>query len=458
MMAGQSTLAENKSDIAAIVGAHLGYGSNPDKWDEDQLFNIEKLSLKTGQRRFASPSEIAFHKWSFLTPTMKMLVGPVASAGEGFLYNGKIYSDPMLPNRWELIARENTGVFFASAFNPLSQLNTVGRAVRFPTSGTVQQIKSIIDAKHVELNETDSNKIVEGHGRGQVISSVLSGTDTILTAEPVPAGYPLGESATEGGRSSLDEPWSWSGFSSAMVGQYVIYDDGGIFVSAYKIKSVTSGNVCVIEGDATVPLTFGAYFFVTVPFSFDNVSGDFRLPDNFGGISGRITFADSTIRRHTIEVTNDQRIREYRQHAPRTGVPQLAAVRPIGSNPQSHESGRWELMLYPTPDINYTIEFRFNLIADALLDGEFPWGNAPHTETLIEACLAAADLHVNDEVGQHEAAYQRCLQTSYRYDLTATAPEFFGYVGDGSMKTGNFRTTDRHAFRTLGVSVNGVQM
>jgi hypothetical protein len=62
----------------------------------------------------------------------------------------------------------------------------------------------------------------------------------------------------------------------------------------------------------------------------------------------------------------------------------------------------YELGVYPTPTSDSIVRFRYMREAPMLDDtNEIPWGGDRHSETIMQSCLAAAELSQDDEHGVH---------------------------------------------------------
>ncbi len=114
-----------------------------------------------------------------------------------------------------------------------------------------------------------------------------------------------------------------------------------------------------------------------------------------------------------------------------TGHPVLAAMRP-----KAHDGSmgqRFEALFYPTPDDAYVLTFKYDVVANALsLSNPHPLGGSIHTQTIKEACLAAAELGEGDESSVHKAQFDRLLASSIMRDRLTMTPQVLGYNGDRS--------------------------
>ena len=194
--------------------------------------------------------------------------------------------------------------------------------------------------------------------------------------------------------------------------------------NSYTISSVTSATVVVVSGDASSETADDGI----------TISGQYiyDLPDNYGGIDGGFTYTSSNMRR-VIPVVSELFIRKKRAGLNTTGVPDYCAVRPKSSDNTSGQ--RYEVLFYPRPSSNYTLEYSYIPLMDVLTaSAPYPWGGEPHTETIIASCLAVAEERLNDTRGEKWNRFMERLRASVDFDRRMNTPETLGYVRDGSKR------------------------
>lgn len=118
---------------------------------------------------------------------------------------------------------------------------------------------------------------------------------------------------------------------------------------------------------------------------------DYDLPDAFGGFIGGMVFSgDDNVAGEVIVTTLGEVLRRRSLPSDATGPPSVAATRPktgVGATGQ-----RWELLLWPTPNGDYTLTYRYQIIPDHIpADAQYPWGGEQHAETILASCLAVAE-------------------------------------------------------------------
>jgi len=222
-----------------------------------------------------------------------------------------------------------------------------------------------------------------------------------------------------------------------------------------KIKFTTSGNeytIATYVSSTSVTVTStaaaeGANKAFTVA-----ATGRSRLPDDFGGIEGELTYEPDKAW-HPCLLVPEQMIRRQYQGLVSAGTnpPTMAAVRPVDVDQTTGQ--RYELYFWPEPDANYTLSYQ-KLVLISKLDATnlYGLGGAMHEETMRLACLAAAELSLNDEQGPYRQQYLVELEASKRLDGHALAPENFGYNRDLS----DFRRAGYYSYRVKEVGYNGV--
>ena len=166
-------------------------------------------------------------------------------------------------------------------------------------------------------------------------------------------------------------------------------------------------------------------------------SGDlFTLPWDFGGIEGPNRFAYDVNENKLayIDVTSDVRIDHLRQGTVSSGTPYLAAIVPLSTD--GTQGQRRAVIFHPPPNDVITLHYRYYLLPDALVDtsAEYPYGSVEHSETILESCLAIAEVREKDSSSTvHQDRFKELLQASIDGDRRhGDQVQTFGYNRDGS--------------------------
>ena len=99
-----------------------------------------------------------------------------------------------------------------------------------------------------------------------------------------------------------------------------------------------------------------------------------------------------------------------------SGTPEQFAIRP--QTPDQMTGSRYEMLLYPMPAEDGTLVYPYSCepqMIDAI--NEYPLGGVVHGETILEACLAAAEATLVDAEGVHSKRFMECLASSIRIDM-----------------------------------------
>lgn len=182
--------------------------------------------------------------------------------------------------------------------------------------------------------------------------------------------------------------------------------------------------------------------FLTVPLSIafgtDTVGSDnarYYAPDDFYGVMvGDFTFAEGE-GMPPIRFVPEPQLRDLQAGASSSGTPRFFTFRAINTDASS-TGDRWEFIFWPEPSGTEVVTARYKRWPAALVNAtDIPVTGFQHDKTLIEACLAEAELQVGDAEGPHERAYKRELKRSLALDSRAGAPRLGDY-GDRSEDNG----------------------
>jgi len=158
------------------------------------------------------------------------------------------------------------------------------------------------------------------------------------------------------------------------------------------------------------------------------------LPDDFGGMEGRIAISDGSSGVYLpLDLYPPGKVQQaYSESPTQTGRPRLASLRALKETAPNHGQ-RQEMFLFPTADADYTLTFAYYITPDYLLDTRMPYayGGSEHSETILEGCLAVAEERRDSRKGVHNLAFENLLQASIKMDRRKR-PQSMGYNGDNS--------------------------
>lgn len=147
-----------------------------------------------------------------------------------------------------------------------------------------------------------------------------------------------------------------------------------------------------------------------------------NLPDDFNGFEGPLTLVTTSVtsRPWKLEWRNEGQLRLLYQSQPLETGPPIYAAQVPKKGVSALAGQRFELYVFPTADQEYTLSCRYSILPD-YLSGNLPYayGGAAHSETIYEACLAAAERNLDDipkGQGPHSLAFSDRLMASIAMD------------------------------------------
>ena len=183
----------------------------------------------------------------------------------------------------------------------------------------------------------------------------------------------------------------------------------------YVIEAVTSALVVDVTGDASGE-SDGATITVTA-------DGNYTLPSTFGGeYLSPISYAAGTNPGATIRWGSEGNIRRLRENvSSQTGYPTVAAIR------KSSTARRWEMVVYPTPGDEYTVEFVYELYFTALSSAtDLHPAGAHYDETIMAACEAYAEMKGQDTLAGRLQYYRHAALPAAHRRIARSAPRILG--------------------------------
>lgn len=217
----------------------------------------------------------------------------------------------------------------------------------------------------------------------------------------------------------------------------ITFDTSG---TAYTVSSFTNTTTIVLTATAAVEAS-GDGFTISA-------QRDYDLPDDFGAINGKLTFA-STNYYTAVRLIGESEIRNYRTGNVTTSYPYYAAIRSKSTTGVSGQ--RHEIMFYPAPNLTYTMDYAYTPLPYNLTSElTFPYGGETHGQTIEASCLAVVEQRLNDEKGTRWNDFMQKLQTSVTLDRKNFTPEYLGEnrndaegrLGQRNIYDGVFTTVD----------------
>lgn len=155
------------------------------------------------------------------------------------------------------------------------------------------------------------------------------------------------------------------------------------------------------------------------------------MPPDFAGLEGDVYYDSSNQIATRIKVVNEGLVREANQNDwldNNSYQPQYCSI--VSNRRQGAEQGH-TMQVWPKPDRDYRINFRYHARQDALSESNpIPLGGREHGETIRCAVMAEAENQMDDTIGVKASAFMERLQASISYDRRVNRPENLGYNGN----------------------------
>lgn len=142
----------------------------------------------------------------------------------------------------------------------------------------------------------------------------------------------------------------------------------------------------------------------------------YDLPADFLGFAGPPAIKDS---KSPLAITDESGIRLRTNNGQEAGPPKYCAVRTA----EIRGNTRYQIGLYPAPtSVDYEIQFWYLFEPEIIsVTNPYPYGDGTHAETVMAACLAAAEQQMNPETmaqegGVHWQYFQQQLAGSVATD------------------------------------------
>ena len=130
----------------------------------------------------------------------------------------------------------------------------------------------------------------------------------------------------------------------------------------------------------------------------------------------------------SIKLVSERQVQSRLQRDDSAGRPEIVAYRPINTDAGT----RYEAIFWPAPDDDYVLNYRPEINPGMLSDDvSLPLGGQANMQTVIEACLSAAE-EIMDKPGIHGQLFTEYLRASVNRDRRASSPDTLGYNRDPS--------------------------
>jgi len=138
----------------------------------------------------------------------------------------------------------------------------------------------------------------------------------------------------------------------------------------------------------------------------------YALPNNFNLLVGRFTGAGV----RPIKLVDEGYLRAGQAQEPDDDVPVYAAV--VDGEFDATVGSRKQVAFVPAPDAAYELDYRYSIVPEELdATNIYPLGGVEHGETILQSCLAMAELKLHDQTGPHYQRFMERLSASMRLDM-----------------------------------------
>ncbi len=188
--------------------------------------------------------------------------------------------------------------------------------------------------------------------------------------------------------------------------------------------------------------------------SLESGTSEYDLPDDWACLVGDYFVIDDETSMPKVMIASEQDIRLLSQSSVGNRMPEKAAVRPKAMESGDQTGQRFELVVWPTPDSDYTLLGRYEVIPFALSSSRiYPYGGAVHAETIKNSCLAAAEMFAEKVRGAEHERFMDSLMASINQDKKLS-PRNIGMMGNsGRDIVADSLAVDRGNYYVL---VNGI--
>jgi len=148
----------------------------------------------------------------------------------------------------------------------------------------------------------------------------------------------------------------------------------------------------------------------------------YTLPDDFGTILGDLTYGPNEYW-SVVKVIGEGAIRELMQRGINSGRPMYASITPLAAAGTTGQ--RFQINFWPVPTGVYHLTYRYIPNVAALASGvPYAWGGMPHSDTILQSCLAIAEQRRDDTLDLHTTKFKERLAASIAFDRRQTQANF----------------------------------
>lgn len=474
---GARTLSIDVGYLRRVVGRELEFGPNPKLWTRKQAEEVQ-LAIESGYRQFCYPPQVvedrAKHVWSFLTPTARLVVTSGSDsvvlppdfselASETVTFVGaniraavRVGSDSIRRLQSTSPAVGNPAYVAVQVVNTEGMGGTQYELMLYPTPDSDVTLEYRYLLTPAGLSDESPIPLGGSTHAETIIAACLSAAEKMkgirdgqrevqfrqLLANSIIRDVEL-SSPSEGEIWPLEDAQTLSvnkAYLKRMVGRLSGFGAHSSLWTHSQLKQIEATleaglrkfyNPMVLPGQryshewsflcplATLTTVEGVY--------------DYDLPNDFAMFQGPLTYEPGESNLFPpINIFGEEQLRARRQFSAESASrPAMGAVVP--KRPDGEGRTLYTLTVWPTPSGEFTLHYRYRISPESMPDETtLPIGGPVHAQTILEACLCAAEEMAGVRNGLHAERFLECLRASVSHDLKVSAPETYGYNGDRS--------------------------
>lgn len=477
------------------VGAALGYGPNDATWGRDQRKIVDSV-IQSGYMQMLYPPPLGApregapapkpHQWSFLAPLAKLALASGESeyrlpedfsgvVGDMTIAGCRVTLVPDV--RLRQMSKSETGAPKYAATRPLASDGTgrQGYEIAFyptpdadmdlsfrysvvPETLSIDRPYPLGGRQYAELLLQSCLSVAEQRTKGEAGVATGRYIERLAAAVQLDVQSLAAEEDLAWAVDDADDGTLDLSYLERLVGRQMGYGPNPAVWTHSQSREVGEAIRAGLRRFYTPPILPGErnayqWSFLRPLGAITTQAGvwEYDLPVDFAMIDGPLTYhPDTSVLYNSIPVVSEHQVRANRQRIQYDSRPEQAAIAVASVDGET----RWKVHFWPTPDGEYTIEFRYKTNPGLLSASKaVPLGGVPHVQTIIESCLSAADSAMGVKNSPHEARYQELLRASVSNDRISGTADTLGHNYDTSdlVFSDNYRDGVAHV-----VTYNGV--
>lgn len=471
--------------LQRVIGEMIGIGAAKGTWTRTQ-FNRVKLAIERGLRRFywpvsgaqagpdGKPMPTAIgHTWSFLMFNAQMNVTAVTATYElpndfmqimsaGFIYSGA--NNPRLSEvSWEAMASlqasaARTGPPEYYCIRPRNApAGQVGRyeAIYYPSPDANYTLLYQYGGMPTPLTDQDPYPLGGAQHAETIIEACLAEADSGdgKVGGPHEAKFQALLAASIAQDASLAQPqntpvWPFENpakgllvnkaYLERLIGELMGYGPSRAIWDQTQSQKVKMALETGLRKFYLPPVLPGekyawewSFLAPTAQMTLNPGQYQYDLPEDFSNLEQPFVYEPATtVMYPPIKIVSERQVMIFLQRTVAASMSTICCVRPKKLDEST--GTRYEVLFWPVPDQAYGLTYTYS-VAPHMLGSEvaLPFGGQNNMQTIIEACLAAAE-EVQGKAGLHSERFMEHMKASVSHDRKINSPQTLGRNHDRS--------------------------